>query len=66
MVDPIRACLDVWVGPQQPSWREMREALRAVLDLCDQLDAAVAWPPAVVQTPKVRRVIAEHLGVTDV
>lgn len=65
--DKIRARLDLFHTCQGDEHAEMwRAALRAVLDLCD---GAATDPLAsgLVFTPvTIRRVIAEHLGVTDV
>lgn len=64
--DPIRARLarielgcSVFGEPQ-----EMVDALHAVLDLCDDGEGTTRYEMA--QVSVIRRVIAEHLGVTDV
>lgn len=61
MTDPIRARLDDW---QAISKAEYGDALRAVLDLCDEA-SPMGWGHTQFYVADVRRVIAEHLGVTD-
>lgn len=61
MTDPIRARLN---GPNMlhEDMYQWRDALRAVLDLCDEPDPEMTFPE---YQANIRRVIAEHLGVTD-
>lgn len=64
MSDPIRARLDEKARSSSGAFlimEEYRAALRAVLDQLDNWDHRgrdMSW--------EIRRVIAEHLGVTDV
>lgn len=58
MTNPIRARLDEWAVLRETE--RLLGALRAVLDLCDRLvDPDDTWV-----AEWVRRVIAEHLGVS--
>jgi hypothetical protein len=63
--DPIRARLDDYDYATMPEYADLCDALRAVLDLCDRSDdwdEMTGW----VNADRLRRWIAEHLGVTDV
>lgn len=64
MTDPIRARLDELAAadPDSVVAQGFGETLRSVLDLLDGCDETKT---AMVMISGVRRVIAEHLGVTD-
>lgn len=74
--DPIRARLDRYISPETGEWLALnyRDALRAVLavrnvpcvdpDDPDQYDQGLDDGYQMALTD-IRRVIAEHLGVTD-
>lgn len=55
--DPIRARLNERERLADPEYDDLQDALRAVLDLCDE------WTD--VYAADIRRVIAEEIGVTD-
>jgi hypothetical protein len=60
--DPIRARLDRVDWDDDQAARAMENALRAVLDLCDE---GLHWLHDEDNIADIRRVIAEALGVTD-
>lgn len=64
MSDPIRARLDDPRPATAPTKYELWAALRAVLDLCDREERRYGTADWTWDTD-IRRVIAEHLGVTD-